>query len=79
MIPGFFFPKRNLDYLIIKPYALKSKGAFGSKIYLVVHILPDVVGPSVSVDVADAEDNEHKDGVHHEPSEHGLGRYLVLS
>lgn len=33
-----FFPKRNLDYLIIKPYALKSKGAFGSKIYLVVHI-----------------------------------------
>lgn len=33
-----FFSKRNLDYLIIKPYALKSKGAFGSKIYLVVHI-----------------------------------------
>lgn len=35
---SFFFSKRNLDYLIIKPYALKPKGAFGSKIYLVVHV-----------------------------------------
>lgn len=75
---GCFFLKWNLYYLIIKFYVFKFKGVFGSKIYLVVYILFDVVGFSVFVDVVDVEDNEYKDGVYYELFEYGLSCYFVL-
>lgn len=64
--------------MIIKFYVFKFKGVFGSKIYLVVYILFDVVGFSVFVDVVDVEDNEYKDGVYYELFEYCLGCYFVL-